>query len=181
MAWNNLTTHALGLSGQVTLNTTAWRKHLGARWYWLLLLLVALPLLGAILRRRRRRTTPIDNPWQDFVPSIKNPEDSPFFAYLGHNALTESSPSDPNNTSVDAIGRIPDHFKNTGSMDILLEEPQQYESDVSHALPPMHHQYPSYTYPDIQTMQIRFDRVEQIRDDAHDCRWQRHTMHICTI
>lgn len=181
MFWNKISAYATGTPGVSARNTTSWYQVFHSQWHWLLLFVV-LASLTALLWYKSRRAMPVDDPWHTFVPDVKDAKDSPFFAYLGHNILTESCANDPSNTSVDAIGRIPEHFHlQNAVLTRVLEEPQEFHDlNARNASPPIQ-QYRSYTYPDTRNRQIRFDRIEQICDAAHDRRWQRRTMHICAI
>lgn len=160
--------------------TPTWRDQVLSQWYWLLFLIIIMSAT-ALLHRKYCQDVPGDIPWEEFIPSAKNSENSPFFAYLGHNILTEGCPNDPTNTSVDAIGRIVEYDQvKTRFLAEVSEEPPEYNSRVRDASPSLH-QYRSYTYPDIQNKHMRYDRVEQMSDVAQDRRWQRRTMYICAI
>lgn len=140
--------------------------------------------LFAIFKRQAQRDEFDDDELDNFDIEVKSRKDSPFFAYLGHNILTEGCANDPNNTSVDAIARIPEHvLLRNAVINNLRDEPVRYsDTNSSPTLDgrPIQHQR-SYTYPDTKREQLRYDRVEQIYDVAHDRRWQRRTMHACGI
>lgn len=180
MLWTRISAYATSLPNTLTFFTPKWRDHVLSQWYWLPVLIVIVAVT-ALLHRRYRQGIPVDTLWEETLPPMKISADSPFFAYLGHNALTESSPNDPNNTSIDAIERIMGHVQPENVMlTEISEEPQEYSPDTHDVLPWVY-QYRSYTYPDTQNKQIRIDHVEQMRDNAQDRRWQRRTVHVCAI
>lgn len=180
MAWSNISACATSMSDTLPLFAPTWRDRILSQWYWLLLL-ISIMSVTALLHRRYRQDVPVDIPWDDLIPSAKNSENSPFSAYLGHNVLTDGCPNDPTNTSIDAIGRIAGHDRlETPVLAEGSEEPQEYSSGFRDASLPLH-QYRSYTYPDTQNKQMRYDRVQQMSDTAQNRRWQRRTMYICAI
>ena len=107
-------------------------------------------------------------------------QDSPFFAYLGHNAITESKATDSANTSIHAIHRIPKHIRFNNATDSLTMEPRSYDFDKTpEDLSNIH--WRSFSYPDTSNMQVSFDSVRLMRDEEHGRQWSRKTIQFCGV
>lgn len=182
MAWTKIGGYATNIPDTLPLFTPTWREHILSQWHWLLLLLLMVVVsVTALLHRRYRQDRFTEEEWEDFIAPVQDSKDSPFFAYLGHNILTQGCPHDPNNTSMDAIGRISESPRfERATLHEVSEEPLEYNTDINDVSPSLH-QYRSYTYPDSQNKQIRYDRVEQLRDTDPDRQWQRRTVHVYAI
>lgn len=168
-------------SNKYKLDIMAWQYIFSSSWA-LAYVAIACILLGVILRK-----WPHHIPTQQTLPEQdvsghdeKSMQDSPFFAYLGHNAVTESHPTDSANTSIHAIHRIPEHIKFRNAMETLSPEPQSYAFDQPPEDPGNRH-WRSFSYPDTSNMQVSFDSVQQMRDEEHCRQWSRRTIQFCGV
>lgn len=177
MSLIKISAYATAIPGLSIWNTKTWHYFFRSHWHWLLLFIVC-AAVTTILRYRRQQEYPDDDLWDPSSLEIKSSKDSPFFAYLGHNILTEGLANDPNNTSVHAIDRIPEHvLVRNALLSNVSEEPSNYDDrDLCTGIPPLRYER-SYTYPDTKNQQIRHDCIEHINDAMYDRHWQRRTMH----
>ena len=105
---------------------------------------------------------------------------SPFLAYLGHNVLTESAAKNPNNTSVHAIDRIPEHIKLRNTvLSNRTEEPQSYGYDVAED-GIRTNLWRSFTYSDTLNTQVCVSNVGMVHD-GNQRYWRRKTLQLCGI
>lgn len=166
----------------ITGSARNWRASSRPMWaFWFAALVMI--AIGIYFRFRKLQHPAIaDRNKEEVFTSDKRPiPNSPFFAYLGHNVLTEAVAQDPSNTSTHAIDRIPEHIKLRNTLfSHHEEEPWSYDSDPSTGLPTSGH-WQSYSYPDSPHRQVSFDRIRTMRDEENDRSWQRRTLHVCGI
>ena len=168
-------------SNMYELHIMAWHHFFS--WPWVLACIaITCILLGISLRKwayhSSAKQTP---PEQDLCGhDEKCVQDSPFFVYLGHNAITESKATDSANTSIHAIHRIPEHIRFSNATDHLSADPQSYEFDrIPEDLSNRH--WRSFSYPDTPNMQVSFNSVQQMHDKEHSRQWSRKTIHFCGV
>lgn len=146
-----------------------------------------LVVLSILARRRRMRkipTTPICTPIERtplLLPvAEKEIAPSPFFAYLGHNVITESIAEDPSNTSGHAIDRITEHIKVRNTrISNRTEEPQSYNFDSADGSVRTN-VWRNFTYPDSPNRQLCVGIIETVHDSERE-RWRRKTLQFCGI
>ena len=147
----------------------------------LFILLSALLAIYYLRRARQVRWTSREFEGDGTAFDAKTPSDSPFLAYLGHNAVTEAVANDPSNTSNHAIERLLEKLRLRPAMSsYLVEEPQTYGYDDSrtHVLA---EKWRRHSYPDSPNRQVSFDRVQVIRQEGIGRSWQRRTIHACGV
>lgn len=166
----------------ITGSARNWKENPHPMWVLWSVAFVMIAIATYLRRRKLQKLAAVTERTKEEVPAFeKQPiPDSPFFAYLGHNALTEAVAQNPSNTSTHAIDRIPEHIKLRNTIFSHHEEPQSYDSDPSTDLPTSGH-WRSYSYPDTPHRQVSFDHVLTMRDEENDRNWQRRTLHICGI
>lgn len=139
-------------------------------------------IIVVILRSRPHNMVVMDSPSGKDVSHLDkgSSHDSPFFAYLGHNAITESIPTDAANGSMDAVDCIAEHARPRKAMATMIAEPRSY--NLYHLQDdPRNGQWRSYSYADTPNRQVSFDRVKQMRDEESCRRWSRRTVQFCGI
>lgn len=137
-------------------------------------LFVIIIALRTLSRRRYRSPTIEDgisgDEKNDFL-------DSSFSTYLGHNALTESSPYDPSNTSHQVIQCLQDQSLYEYLEAALSDELRPGEfTPNQNTLAPGSCQH--FSYPDSSTQQMSFDTIHSMHNDYDLRTWQRRTRQI---
>jgi len=105
---------------------------------------------------------------------------SPFFVYLGHNAITESGPQNVGNTSRHAMDSVARHIKSGNAIAALAVEPDSYNL-VQPGDYVGEGQWRSYSYAGTSKRQVSFSHVRRMRDEEYGRQWSRRTVQVCGI
>lgn len=159
-----------------------WRNHSSSTWA-LFCVALALVIVGTCFHRHKTQYVTPTHPVATDAPGVNKQAllDSSFFAYLGHNAITESSAQNPSNTSSHAINRVSERMKlRRGSTPIITDEPQSDDSDqVLNTT--TSGQWRNHSYPDSPNRQVSFDQSQSMHDDDNGRSWQRRTLYVCGV
>lgn len=150
------------------------------RWLWFLCATIFC-IVVVIVRRRYTVEPAIETKIADVVSELdmKPIQDSPFFAYLGHNAVTEATAPNPNNTSTHAVDRVSEHVKHR-SLGVAMPEPQGHEASNFRGTSASG-QWRNHTYPDSPNRQVSYDSSQIMLDEESRRQWQRRTVHFCGV
>lgn len=167
MGYFEISERAMTISDQVKLNLMA-RQHIFPSPWALLCAAIACALIAMFLRRRANSLAIMQKLPEKGILDVDKEfvQDSPFFVYLGHNAITESGPQNVGNTSRHAIDRMSKHIKSRNAIAALAAEPDSYN-----LVQPGDYvgkgQWRSYSYAGTSKRQVSFSHVRQMRNEEH--------------
>ena len=158
------------------------------RGYWvgafMLMLFIVVGLLTTLVVHYNKRTqarafyeSAIDI--DDLLADEKGlTKDYVHFAYLGHNAVTQSSANDPENTSSHAIYRLEQHLKAAESSQAKEAQVSSHDDIVQREDPFDLGKWQEFTYTDSTAKQISFDTVQTLQSNQDLHHWRRKTRYI---
>lgn len=152
-------------------------------YFWVILIFVLVIVKGLIYSWRTWKSQALNRQLEDHLPNIdkKAMQDPAFYAYLGHNAITESPPLGPGIIVFEAA----DHILTRGYLNELIldhttKEPLS-DSHESSPYSPVQGRWRRFSYDDTDNQQLRYDARRREHDTQTGRRWQRRTMHACGI
>jgi len=170
------------VADQVKIDIMTW-QHIASSPWALLCAAIACALVVMLLRRRISDVVVMEElPEKDVLDLGKKPlQDSPFFVYLGHNAITESGPQNAGNTSRHAIYRIPEHVKIRDAVTVPAAEPDFYSLDQPEDCI-RREQWRSYSHADTVTRQVSVSHIQQMHDGEENGRqWLRRIVQVSGV
>lgn len=172
------------VADQVKIDIMTWQHIVSSSSPWALLCAtIACALVVMLLRRKVNDVFIMEElPEKDVLDVDKKPlQHSPFFVYLGHNAITESGPQNAGNTSRHAIHRIPEHVKIRNAVTAPAAEPDFYSPDQPEDCT-RREQWRSYSHADTLTGQVSISHIQQMHDGEENGRqWSRRIVQVSGI
>lgn len=150
----------------------AWQTHIINEWNWLVLFVLML-IAGIILLRiwLKRHSEVIHNQQQTSEREKDFQSDPAFYAYLGHNVITESSTHRSGNTSTHAIESMSSGVRQRDFRNLRIDTGSEIQ-----AFEPMDERWFLHSYDDSPTKQVSFGNIETIFEPETQRYWQRKTM-----